>query len=77
MDWQRGYLILHITHLLHCFLRYSLPKGNKYMVEENSLYYYIRYCNIEDSILIRHVPIFNRGDFFEINSMAKRKDRTN
>lgn len=42
------------------------------MVEENSLYYYIRYCNIEDSILIRHVPIFNRGDFFEINSMAKR-----
>ena len=54
------------------FFALFTPKGNKYMVEENSLYYYIRYCNIEDSILIRHVPIFNRGDFFEINSMAKR-----
>lgn len=42
------------------------------MVKEDALYYYIRYCNLEDSILIRHVPIFNRGDFFEINSMAKR-----
>ena len=54
------------------FFALFTPKGNKYMVKEDALYYYIRYCNLEDSILIRHVPIFNRGDFFEINSMAKR-----
>ena len=27
---------------------------------------------MDKNILIRHVPIFNRADFFEINSMAKR-----
>ncbi len=54
------------------FFALFTPKGNNYTVEEDAIYYYIRYCNIEDSILIRHVPIFNHGDFFEINSMAKR-----
>lgn len=54
------------------FFALFTPKGNNYTVKEDAIYYYIRYCNIEDSILIRHVPIFNHGDFFEINSMAKR-----
>lgn len=54
------------------FFALFAPKDDEYKVGEDTLYYYIRYCNIEDNILIRHVPIFNRGDFFEINSMAKR-----
>lgn len=47
-------------------------KGPNYTVEDDKKYYYIRYCDVEKNILIRHVPILNRQDFFEINSMAKR-----
>lgn len=54
------------------FFALFTPKSTKYKYEEDKDYYYIRYCNMDTNILIHHVPIFNRGDFFEINSMAKR-----
>lgn len=54
------------------FFALFTPKGGNYLFEEDKDYYYIRYCDTENNILIRHVPIFNKGDFFEINSMAKR-----
>lgn len=54
------------------FFALFTPKSNNYKVQEDKNYYYIRYCDADTNILIYHVPIFNRGDFFEINSMAKR-----
>lgn len=52
------------------FFALFMPKGTNYTVPEDKDYYYIRYCDINTNILIHHVPIFNRGYFFEINSMA-------
>lgn len=49
-----------------------MPKNKNYKIEDDKQFYYIRYCDTKSNILIHHVPIFNRGDFFKINSMAKR-----
>ena len=54
------------------FFALFTPKSTKYKYVDDREYYYIRYCNIDENILIRHVPIYNIGEFFEINSMAKR-----
>lgn len=54
------------------FFALFTPKNTNYKNAEDKDFYYIRVVNIDDNILIHHVPIFNRGDFFEINSMAKR-----
>ena len=49
------------------------PKSNgRYVNAEDKTYYYIRFASIEQNILIQHVPYFNEGPFFEINSMAQR-----
>ena len=66
--------LLDFTYNPFIALYFSLftPKGNSYKNSEDKEYYYIRYCDIEKNIIVQHVPIFNRGDFFEINSMAKR-----
>lgn len=53
------------------FFALFTPKSNNYKVQEDKKYYYIRYCDTDTNILIHHVPIFNQGYFFEINSMAK------
>ncbi len=53
------------------FFALFTPKSNNYKVQEDKNYYYIRYCDTDTNILIHHVPIFNQGYFFEINSMAK------
>ncbi len=54
------------------FFSLFMPKGNNYKIEDDKEFYYIQYCDTKSNILIHHVPILNRGDFFEINSMAKR-----
>ena len=66
--------LLDFTYNPFIALFFSLftPKSTNYSTKEDASYYYIRYCNIENSIIIRHVPIFNRGDLLEINSMANR-----
>ncbi len=49
------------------------PKSNgRYVNAEDKTYYYIRFASMDQNILIKHVPYFNEGPFFEINSMAQR-----
>lgn len=67
--------LLDFTYNPFVALYFSLfvnKSSGHYKNETDKTYYYIRYCNVNDNILIKHVPIFNSGDFFEINSMAKR-----
>ncbi len=66
--------LLDFTYNPFIALYFSLfvDKSNgKYKYNGDKIYYYIRYCNVNENILIKHVPIFNKRDFFEINSMAK------
>lgn len=39
---------------------------------EDKDYYYIRYASTNNNIMIHHIPYFNDGPLFEINSMAQR-----
>lgn len=49
------------------------PKSNgKYTNPDDKTYYYIRYAATHQNIVINHVPYFNAGAFFEINSFAQR-----
>lgn len=49
------------------------PKSNgKYTNPDDKTYYYIRYAATHQNIVINHVPYFNAGPFFEINSFAQR-----
>ena len=49
------------------------PKSNgKYANADDKTYYYIRYASVHENILIRHMPYFNKGPLFEINSLAQR-----
>ena len=42
------------------------------LVDEDKDYYYIRYASTNNNIMIHHIPYFNDGPLFEINSMAQR-----
>lgn len=49
------------------------PKSNgNYRNPEDKDYYYIRYASTNNNIMIHHIPYFNDGPLFEINSMAQR-----
>lgn len=49
------------------------PKSNgNYRNPEDKDYYYIRYASTNNNIIIHHIPYFNDGPLFEINSMAQR-----
>ena len=49
------------------------PKSNgNYRNPEDKDYYYIRYAPTKNNIMIHHIPYFNDGPLFEINSMAQR-----
>lgn len=54
------------------FSLFSPKSAGNYKNPEDKEYYYIRYSSIKDNVLIKHVPYFNEGSDFEINSMAQR-----
>lgn len=54
------------------FALYTPKSSGNYSHYDDKNYYYICYCDFTENILINHVPILNQGDFFEINSTAKR-----
>ena len=72
--------LLAMTCLGHCtinqpdsYFALFTPKSNgKYTNPEDKTYYYIRYAATHQNIVINHVPYFNAGPFFEINSFAQR-----
>lgn len=67
--------LLDFTYNPFVALYFSLfsPKSNgTYKHSDDRDYYYIRYSSIKSNVLIKHVPYFNDGPIFEINSMAQR-----
>lgn len=51
------------------------PKSNaKYVHADDKEYYYIRYVSTKENILIKHIPYLNKGQFFEISSLAQRSN---
>lgn len=67
--------LLDFTYNPFVALYFSLfsPKSNgTYKNPDDKDYYYIMYSSIKDNVLINHVPYFNEGSIFEINSMAQR-----
>lgn len=67
--------LLDFTYNPFIALYFSLfsPKTNaRYKNQEDRDYYYIRYASTKSNIMIHHIPYFNDGPLFEINSMAQR-----
>lgn len=67
--------LLDFTYNPFVALYFSLftPKSHgKYTFPDDKEYYYIRYSFIEKNILIKHIPYFNKGNFFETDSLAQR-----
>ncbi|MBQ8028191.1 MAG: FRG domain-containing protein [Clostridia bacterium] len=54
------------------FALFSPKSTGNYKNPDDRDYYYIRYASIENNIMIQHIPYFNDGPLFEINSMAQR-----
>lgn len=54
------------------FALFSPKSPGNYKNPDDRDYYYIRYASIENNIMIQHIPYFNDGPLFEINSMAQR-----
>lgn len=54
------------------FSLFSPKKDENCNSTDDGKYYYIRCSSIRENMLIKHIPYFNRGPYFELNSMARR-----
>lgn len=56
------------------FALFSQKSPGRYTEEEDKDYYYIRYCDINENIHLKSVPVFNQLSFgsFESDSISKR-----
>ncbi len=50
-----------------------MPKSNNYKDPDNRDYYYIRYCDLKDNILLKNLPIkIEQNGYFASNSITKK-----
>ena len=65
--------VLDFNPFIALYFSLFSPKTNaRYKNQEDRDYYYIRYASTKSNIMIHHIPYFNDGPLFEINSMAQR-----
>jgi len=68
--------LLDFTYNPFIALYFSLfrdKSGN--MKEEDKNYYYIRYCDFNDNILIHHIPVIKQNNDYDISSMANQSNQ--
>ena len=52
-----------------------MPKSTNYAFEEDSIYYYIRYCNLEQQIYVHALPYYDEDMFFQSGSFSSKSSK--
>lgn len=52
-----------------------MPKSTNYAFEEDTTYYYIRYCNLEQQIYVHALPYYDEDMFFQSGSFSSKSSK--